>query len=115
MVNRVLKYGLVVAACALPALLGTTPANAISWGEKGRDGKVCRVLLVPHFHFGFGSVKSTKSAARSAAIKRWSSFATWEYGRAWGRYGLAKRRSVHCARSLLGGWRCIAIGQPCRS
>lgn len=116
MVNRVLKYGLVAVVCALPALLGTNPAHAISWGKKGDNGKVCRMLLGTHMHHGFSGVQSTKSAAKKAAIKRWSGFTAWEYGSAWGKFSLAQSKSFTCSKTERGeGWRCMVIAQPCKS
>lgn len=115
MVNRVLKYGLVAIVCALPALLGTTPANAISWGEKGSNGKVCRMLFGAHNHYGFSGRQSTKTAAKAAAIKRWSGFTAWEYGKAWGNFSLAQKKSFSCHKTNRGGWRCRLVAQPCKS
>ncbi len=114
MVNRVLKYGLVAVVCALPALLEPTPAKAISWGEKGSNGKVCRVLLGTHNHHGRGHGAS-KSAAKAAAVKRWSGFTVWEYGKAWGHYSLAQGKSVSCNKARRGGWRCKVTAQPCKN
>ena len=115
MVNRVLKYGLVAVVCALPALLGTTPANAISWGEKGSNGKVCRVLIGTHNHYGLSGLQSTKAAAKAAAVKRWSGFTVWEYGKAWGKISLAQRKSFSCRKARRGGWRCRFVAQACKS
>ena len=115
MVNRVLKYGLIAVVCALPALLDTTPAHAISWGKKMSNGKVCRVLFGTHNHYGHSGLKATKSAAKAAAIKRWSGFAAWEYGKAWGNFSLAQGKSFSCRKAQRGGWRCRLTAQPCKS
>jgi hypothetical protein len=114
MVNRVLKYGLIAVVCALPALLDTSPAHAISWGEKGSNGKVCRVLFGPHNHHGRGS-GATRSAAKAAAIKRWTGFTSWEYGKAWGNLALAQKKSMSCWKARRGGWRCKVSAQPCKN
>lgn len=114
MVNRVLKYGLFTAACVLPAVISITPANAISWSARGSDGRVCRVLVAPHYHVGVGGDRNSERAARASAVRRWKSFTVWEYGGAWGNVGLAKDKSFACAK-ILGGWRCLFTAQPCRS
>ena len=115
MVNRVLKYGLIAAVCALPALFDATPANAISWGKKLSNGKTCRVLFGTHHHTGRGGVKATKSAATTAALDRWSRFSAWEYGKAWGNYALAQDKSITCRKVPRGGYRCKVVAQPCKS
>ncbi len=116
MVNRVLKYGLIVAVCAMPALLDSTPANAISWGKKMSNGKVCRVLLGTHTHHGRSGVQATEKAAMSAAVKRWSRFTAWEYGSAWGDISLAQGMVFTCAKTTYGkAWRCLIVAQPCKS
>lgn len=114
MVNRVLKYGLVAAVCVFSIPLATIPADAISWSKKGSDGKICRVLITPHFHVGIGGDRSSKRAARTDAVRRWKRFTVWEYGSAWGRVALAKHKSFACTR-ILGGWRCLFTAQPCKS
>jgi len=115
MVNPVLKYGLIAVVCAVPALFDATPANAISWGKKMSNGKVCRVLFGPHYHHGRSGVKATKAAARSAAVRRWSRFAAFEYGKAWGNYALAQDKSMSCSKAVRGGYRCKVKAQPCKS
>lgn len=114
MVNRVVKYGLIAVACALPALLAPEPASAISWAKRGSDGKVCRVLVAPHMHVGIGGDARSERAARAAAVRHWRNFTIWEYGRAWGNVSLARSKSLNCAHVLIG-WRCLFVAQPCRS
>lgn len=114
MVNRVLKYGLAAAVCALPMLLETTPAQAISYGKTQANGKVCRELFGPHMHRGHGS-GATKAAAKAAAIKRWSGFTAWEYGKAWGNWSLAVKKSSSCKAGHRGKYRCKVKAQPCKS
>lgn len=114
MVNRVVKYGLVTAVCALLVLLTTTPVNAVSWSDKGSDGKVCRVLVAPHFHVAVSGDRKTERTARASAVKRWKRFTAWEYGPGWDKVSLAKHKSFVCTR-ILGGWRCLFTAQPCKS
>jgi hypothetical protein len=116
MVNRVVKYGLVAAVCILPTLFDSAPAKAVSWGKKMNNGKVCRVLLGTHMHHGFSGVQSTKAVARASAIKRWSGFTAWEYGKAWSNFSLARSKSFTCSKTERGeGWRCMVVAQPCKS
>jgi hypothetical protein len=82
MVNRVLKYGLVAVACIIPALIGSSPANAVSWDQKMSNGKICRVLVTPHYHTGIGVDRHSKRAAQAAAVRCWKGFTVWEYGTA---------------------------------
>jgi hypothetical protein len=75
------------------------------------NGKVCRVLIGTHNHYGFSGLYSTKAAA----VKRWSGFTVWEYGKVWGNYSLAQNKSFSCHKARRGGWRCRFVAQPCKS
>ena len=107
---------------ALALLIGLAPmivaiqsANAISLPRKTPSGKVCRSLLgSAHMHTGKSKSMATVEEAHASAIRRWSGFTTWEYGRSWGDFRLAENRKGRCWIGKRGGWRCKVEAQPCR-
>ena len=78
---------------------GITPAAA---------SKSC---WVDHYHHGSGSA-SSKNRARRKAIASWQGFTSWEYGKEWGYFSLAKNRRVKCIGSS-GSFTCEASAIPC--
>lgn len=107
------KFGLAVAAALLiSTFLLSGTALAISRGVKQPDGMICRDLLKePHHHYGKGHGHS-RAAALAGAVKRWSRFTVFEYGHAWGDWGIARRKSVDCRHHRL--WWCDIKAQPCK-
>ncbi|RTL63998.1 MAG: hypothetical protein EKK41_22250 [Hyphomicrobiales bacterium] len=108
-----------VAVCASLAIAGSVSAGSAVASETGVaqalhslqrvGGRTC---LVDHYHDGSGS-GPTRGAATAAAVSAWSGFTAWEYGSSWGRYGLARAKSVSCSRSG-SGWSCDISAIPCR-
>lgn len=114
MAKLVLKYGLAAAAIAVSTMSISDAALAITWGKRQPDGMVCRVLFgKPHDHGSYGRA-NTQSGALAAAHKRWVWFTSFEYGKRWGNWNLARRKKVECGPSRRGGWKCEVEGQPCR-
>lgn len=86
----------------------------VNRGKKLPSGKVCRVMLgEPHFH-GWNGADASKAVARREAIRGWSRFTMFEYGRLYGKWSAAKSRSMKCVHDKDAGvWRCRAEAQPC--
>jgi hypothetical protein len=80
-----------------------------TWRETQREGGAC--CMPDHFHSGGGS-GSTKSAALADAQRNWAGLVVWEYGRAFGSFGLAHSKSISCSQG--GGWSCSVEARPCR-
>ena len=101
---------------ALAATLGQSqPVQADETGVAGihtwvRSGG--RTCLVDHFHDGSGS-GSSKASAQASAIRAWAEFTSWEYGTAWGRWGLAAGKSVSCSGGG-GSYSCSVSARACR-
>ena len=74
-------------------------------------GKLC---FADHSHSGYSSGERTRKLAESAAIRKWQSFTTFEYGSAWGSYNLATGKSMQCSGSGTS-WGCSIDARPCRS
>ena len=55
-------------------------------------GKTC---MADHFHDGQGT-GPTKAQAQSAAIRAWTDFTAWEYGRRWAKWQNSVSRSGSC-------------------
>ena len=73
-------------------------------------GKLC---FSDHSHSGNSSGERSRKAAETAAIRNWQDFTAWEYGRAWGSYGLAVGKSMQCSGSG-ASWGCSLEARPCR-
>lgn len=109
----------IVAAFASLALAGVASMSSAAASETGVaqalhslqkvGGRTC---LVDHYHDGSGS-GPTRGAATAAAVSAWSDFTAWEYGSSWGRYGIARAKSLNCSRSS-SGWSCDVSAIPCR-
>ena len=82
-------------------------ASIHSWVNVGR--KTC---LADHFHSGSGQ-GPTRRVAERQAIQSWADYTAWEYGRVWGRYGIAASKKMNCERS--SGWTCFVEARPCRT
>ncbi len=87
----------------------------VNRGKKLPSGKVCRVVLdQDHMHAGNGADPS-KSVARAEAKRGWSRFVIFEYGRLYGKWSAADKKSMRCIHDKDGGvWRCRADAQPCQ-
>lgn len=107
-----------LAAAFLLSMAAAAPeAQAVSIPKQMPSGKVCRSNLgiEAHFHAANG-VSSDKAAAQTKAIRDWSRFTSFEYGRRWGNWSLAVDHSMTCAHDGNAGvWRCRAEAQPCKS
>lgn len=115
--KSVIRRGAIMAAVFfLPMITVIPEAGAISWSKQMPDGKVCRVLLgEPHVHAANGAMPD-KTAAQRKAIRDWSSFTVFEYGRSWGSWSHAIGHSMTCMNDTDAGvWRCRAEAQPCKS
>ena len=86
----------------------------INRGEPLPSGKVCRIMLgEAHFHPGNGA-NTNKAVAKAEAIRGWSRFTIFEYGRSYGEWSAANKRSMRCEHDKDASvWRCRADAQPC--
>lgn len=107
---------MIAAALVLPVVMGSTDAEAISYGKRLATGKTCRVTFgKTHLHEGDGT-NASKTGAQARAIHGWSRFVTFEYGRRWGNWAIAQEHSMECINDTDAGvWRCRAEAQPCKS
>jgi hypothetical protein len=71
-------------------------------------GKTC---MADHFHDGQGT-GSTKAQAQAAAIRAWTDFTAWEYGRRWSKWQLSASKSESCSGSG-GKISCNVSSRPC--
>lgn len=111
MVNRVLTYGLDAVACIIPALIGSSPANAVSRDQKMSNDKICRVLVTPHYHIGIGSgppLEEGRAGRRSPLLEGLHGLGI-RYGV--GNVSRARHKSFSCAK-LLNRRKCIFTAQP---
>ena len=116
MFQSVIKQGVIAAAVfALPLVMGSSGAQAFSYAKKLSNGKTCRVLLgQTHWHVG-DAADASKAAAQAKARRKWSNFASFEYGRKYGKWAAADKRKMICLKdSDAGVWRCRAEAQPCK-
>lgn len=111
---------IILAAFALAFAILSSEAHSqnyiVNYGKKLPNGKTCRVLIggITHWHVG-NSADVSKSRAKAKAIRNWSSFVVFEYGRAWGRWSAANKRSMRCVKDNDAGvWRCRSEAQPCK-
>ncbi len=111
----------VLAAVVIAATLFISPHNAsavdyiVNYDKRLPNGKICRVILgETHWHVGNAADRS-KSRSQRKAIKDWSGFVVFEYGRRYGRWSVANKRSMRCEHDGdKNVWRCRAEAQPCR-
>jgi hypothetical protein len=82
-------------------------ASIHDWRREG--GRIC---MSDHYHDGSGNGR-TRHHAQLAAMHAWSDFTVFEYGSAWGHFGLAAGRKVRCTG---GGqsWYCAVVARPCK-
>lgn len=115
MVKQVWAYGLVAGLVCLTSVLLTTPQAEAARRAIG-NGKVCRFEgKNPHYHISASRYMALREAALAKAIRKWDRFAAWEYGKAWGNFHNAERKSIDCATGVTGRkWKCAVKGQPCR-
>jgi hypothetical protein len=73
-------------------------------------GKTC---MADHFHDGQGS-GSTKTQAQAAAVRAWSDFTAWEYGRRWSRWQSSASKSESCSGNS-GTISCNVSSRPCNN
>jgi len=70
-----------------------------------------RTCLADHFHDGQGS-GPTKTQAEAAAVRAWTDFTAWEYGRRWARWQLSASKLESCSGSR-GNISCKVSSRPC--
>jgi hypothetical protein len=102
-----------IVAClllAVPSMTAQAKENAEFWPKVKVSGKTC---FKSHQHYGESPPWPSKRGAKAAAIRKWESFTTWEYGKAWGRYSNATGRSLSCSQAK-GRWICKTSARPCR-
>jgi len=110
-----------LAVAVLAAGIGTAvaPAFAASSDDEGfaalhtkvrAAGKVC---FGDHFHVGTGA-GTNKKQAMADAIRSWSGFTAWEYGRRWGSWKLAADKTTECLGSEGQSVTCHLRARPCR-
>jgi hypothetical protein len=108
--------GAVVAAAFLLPLVAAVPdAEAINYPKKLSNGKTCRVVLgATHWHVG-DAADPSKAVAMDRAMRHWSRFVVFEYGRSYGNWTAADKQAMKCAQDTDAGvWRCRAEAQPCK-
>ena len=71
-------------------------------------GKTC---MADHFHDGQGS-GPTKAQAEAAAVRAWTDFTAWEYGRRWARWQSSASKLESCSGSR-GNISCKVSSRPC--
>jgi hypothetical protein len=71
-------------------------------------GKTC---MADHVHDGQGT-GTTKAQAEAAAVRAWSDFTAWEYGRRWARWQVSASKSGSCSGSS-GTISCNVSSRPC--
>jgi hypothetical protein len=81
-------------------------AGIHAWSKAA--GKTC---MADHFHDGQGT-GPTKAQAQAAAVRAWSDFTAWEYGRRWARWQASASRSANCSNSG-GTISCNVSSRPC--
>lgn len=114
-----IKHVIVAAAVLVfPLVMGATDGLAqnyiFNYGKKLANGKTCRVVFgETHWHAGNGA-NARKARAQAGAIDGWSNFVSFEYGRRWGKWSAADKKSMECVKDKDAGvWRCRATAQPC--
>jgi hypothetical protein len=104
-----------LAAVALLSLSPAIPAPARASGLEGLHDKV-RIggltCMKDHTHRGVGS-HAVMARAQTEALHDWSTFTAWEYGPAWGHFGLAHGKTMGCEHSH-GAYLCKVEATPCR-
>jgi|GEM_PF-1879043 len=109
--------GVVLAAVFfLPTITGAPATGAVSLPQRMPNGKVCRTNLYidAHVH-GANGAHPDKTQAQLKAIRDWSRFTIFEYGRRWGHWPLALDHKMICMHDTDAGvWRCRAEAQPCK-
>ena len=107
------RYGL--GGIALIFLIGPLATSAQAVGLDGLHAQArvgSKVCMTEHEHYGEGTMP-TKRAAQHLAIRSWSAFTAFEYGREWGSYRLAAGKTMDCSKS--GDlWLCKTRARPCR-
>lgn len=104
-----------VAGIALALLVGsfTTAAQAVGLDGLHAQARIGnKVCMTEHEHYGEGTMP-TRHAARLLAIRSWSRFTAFEYGREWGSYRLAAGKRMDCSQSG-ASWLCKTYARPCR-
>ena len=104
-----------VVVVAIVSTLASTSARgegmAGMHAKKHVGGKVC---FARHTHTGSADRLPSQRAAKRAAIKDWSSFTAWEYGRSWASWRAAWGKDTSCEQ-WKGRWSCVVTAYPCRS
>ncbi len=115
MMQKLARMSVALAVGTLLACAGSISAVAQGSGLAGLHTQVRvgnKICFLDHYHNGSSSGRKSRKEAEAAAISDWASFTSWEYGSAWGQFGLAESKSISC--SNVGGWGCQLEARPCR-
>ena len=110
MMTRRCLAGVTLALLVAPVASPAQAAGLDGLHAQARVGN--KVCMTEHEHYGEGSMP-TRQAARLLAIRSWSGFTAFEYGREWGSYRLAAGKRMDCSESG-GSWLCKTFARPCR-
>src|SRR4029077_11125850 len=97
--------------------LGLAPSSAAAQDGMGLAGihdwvKVAgRPCMADHFNEG-QATGPTNAQAQAAAIRAWTDFTAWEYGRRWARWQNSVSRSGSCSGTR-GNISCNVTSRPC--
>jgi len=106
-----------VGALCLTIFLLAGSANAAtdfdnaSTHQQARFGS--KTCFTTHYHSGISPSWPTKKGAQTYAIRQWVNFTTFEYGKKWGSYRLARSKTMDC-QTTGGRWICETLAFPCR-
>ena len=106
----------IITAAAIVGLSMSTSAAAGEGGlvdlhEQKREGD--RICMSEHFHHGSSAGQSSQKEAEAEAVRSWAGFVAFEYGAAWGDYGIAASKTMECSASGTG-WACDVDARPCK-
>lgn len=110
-----MRIPLLAVSLAPIAVLALLPAPVSAGVLDGLHSKIHignRVCFSDHTHTGSSS-GLTKAQAVQAAVKDWSDFTAFEYGKEWGAFSLSWAKSIRCEPSS-GKWSCHIEAKPCR-
>jgi len=105
-----------LATTILAAGVCATPGAAMAFDNASSHTQArygSRTCMVTHSHYGRSPAWPSKRGARKAAIRAWTHITTWEYGKRWGSYRLARGQRMSCNRAGRR-WICETHAYPCR-
>jgi|SRR4029450_5728848 hypothetical protein len=107
----------VTAVVAGVLALGLAPISAVAQDGMGLAGihdwvKVAgKTCMADHYHDGQGT-GPTKAQAQAAAVRAWTDFTAWEYGRRWAKWQNSVSKSGSCTGTR-GNISCNVTSRPC--